>query len=93
MDPYVRPPFNNDNVLSENHRGAPHERAVESGSDPYSDGRSEDEALWRRRPTKAGVAPDPTTTPPAAIARFDAVVKTHVVNDITSTAAEGRAEI
>src|SRR5205807_2452128 len=36
------------------------------GSDPHSDGRSEDEALGRHRPPKAGVAPDSTTTPPTA---------------------------
>ena len=69
------------------------QRRPTSGSDPRSDGRSEDEALWRRRRPKAGVAPDLATTPPAATARFDALVKTHVTNDITNTAAEGRAEI
>ena len=51
-------------------------RRFQVGSDPHSDGRSEDEALWRRRRPKAGVAPDSATTPPAATARSEAIAKT-----------------
>ena len=63
------------------------------GSDPHSDGRSEDEALWRHRPPKAGVAPDLAMTPPAATARSEVLANTHRANGLTNTAGEGRAEV
>ena len=68
-------------------------RVVESGATPTATAGARTRLCGGTGRPKAGVAPDPTMTPPAAIARADAVVKTNVANDITNTAAEGRAEI